>query len=89
MAREERPIPSFVCEDVRFAEHLDALVAQAGLDLLSDWDRLQMHKRCIREAAMRTRDDMLKEEHSALSKDLILTTIARALWHNDLGLAKT
>eukprot|EP00973_Karenia_brevis_P055039 7652192-Karenia_brevis.AAC.1 len=64
MDRDERPIPAFVCEDVRFAEHLDALVAKAGLDQLPDWDRLQMHKWCIREAAMRTRDDMRKEENT-------------------------
>eukprot|EP00973_Karenia_brevis_P032476 4478559-Karenia_brevis.AAC.1 len=50
--------------DVRFSEHLDALVAGAGLDQLSDWERLQVRKSCIREAAMRTRDDMLKEENN-------------------------
>jgi hypothetical protein len=50
--------------------------------------QLSVYKKCIREAAKRVRGDCLfLDPQGALSTKLVLSSVSRALWFNDLPLA--
>ena len=86
---ETMPIKRECFEHPRFKERLKATRSQVDLDALSTWERWATHKALLRDAALHARDWMLTmEEHSDFSIQGTISSIARAIWANNVKLAK-
>ena len=68
--------------------HMNLLVDSVCILDLEVSQQLVIYKKCIREAAKRVRADCLfLDPQGAFSNKLILSSVSRALWYNDLSLA--
>ena len=86
---QPRPIPRQVCRDPAFASRIESLAA--GIDLLAQPPRLQLrlYNKIILEAGRRIRErQFVLNPDSASSLRLLVSSISRAIWRNDLKSAK-
>lgn len=82
-------IPRWVCRHPEFGMHVQKIAED--IDLLSQpvAKRLPLLKKCIREAARCIRDRVIRSEDSSTDKcRLIADSMSRAVWFNDVCLAK-
>jgi endonuclease/exonuclease/phosphatase family metal-dependent hydrolase len=89
LPKAAQPISKEVFKHPKFLETVTELVNKAGLNDMVAVKRWETHKKLIREAARRVRNYMLVvDEESAFSKAQVFSSIARAVWNNDVKLAK-
>ena len=84
---QSRPIPRKVCRDPAFAVHINSLAA--GIDLLSQpiQDQLYLYNKIIQQAARRVRDGLFSSQPASTSSvRLVLSSMSRAIWRNDVRL---
>ena len=80
-----RPVPLAVCADSRFALHFQAACPPAHrLKELPAAEHLGQVKVVLRQAGLKTRNDMVDGSSSSpAGRALLLTTIARVVWHGN------
>ena len=84
------PIKAEVFKHKMFKYELQKLYDYINLDALATWERWETHKVVPRHAAIKTRDHMLiNEENSNFTIQGTISSLARAIWHNDSKLANT
>ena len=84
----ELPIPRWICKHPNFKYHFNLLIDSVCILDLEVSQQLYIYKKCIREAAKRVRGDCLfLDPQGAFSNKLVLSSVSRALWFNDLALA--
>ena len=85
----ESPIPRWVSKHPNFKVHLKSLMDYIAILTLAVFEQLLSYKSCMREAARRVRNEslFLNPDGSAEMK-IVLASISRALWFNDLPLAR-
>ena len=85
----ESPFPRWVTKHPNFKVHLKSLTDYIGILTLDVSEQLLSYKSCMREAARRVRNEsrFLNPDGSAEGK-IALSSISRALWFNDLPLAR-
>eukprot|EP00959_Pyramimonas_sp_CCMP1952_P414427 8683366-Pyramimonas_sp.AAC.1 len=89
MDSESQPIPRHIFRPPEYARQCQLLVQHVSWHAPHPYQRRQEHKRLMREAARRVRDSFVK--HGALDNDsklLILRSVARAVWRDDIILAE-
>ena len=83
------PVPRWICKHPNFKMHLESLTSSISIFNLEVGHQLMMYKKCIRAAAKRVRNECLFLDSSgAESTKLVLSSVSRALWFNNLSLAK-
>ena len=80
-----RPVPLAVCKDPRFALHFQAACPPAPLlKELPAAEHLKQVKVALRKASINTRNDMVDgSDSSPAGRALLLTTLARVVWHGN------
>jgi len=86
---KEHSLPEFICKHPFFGHKLEQFTEYIKLEQQPDVCQLPVLKMCIKEAARKTRDEMLFNnlEDPAVWK-MIISTIVRVLWSNDVRLAR-
>ena len=80
--------PSLGCKHPTFKYHLDSLIDSAMVLDLEVSQQLIIYKKCLKEAAKRVRGECLfLDSQGAISAKLVLSSVSRALWFNNLTLA--
>lgn len=100
---DQRPVPPEIAQAPELREHLSALLKAARLeDIFGErpMERLEVHKRLLKEAARLTRDDLLSDgafaehvrgheaEREEIRRELRLKAMARAWWAGDAHLSR-
>jgi len=81
-------VPKFICKHPEFKIQLDALVEECKLFTLPNHKQLPVYKTCIKEAARKVRQLIhLQDDNSVQSRRLLLASISRAIWFNNVALA--
>ena len=90
-AKSQGPsVPRFICNHPKFAESLVSICQDVDVLSLPDHQCLPVYKSCIFEAARRTRDFLLFDDSESMEQlRTILASMSRAIWFNNLKLAKT
>ena len=82
------PIPRWVCKHPNYKYHVDSLCASVSILNLEVLQQLVVYKKCLKEAAKRVRGECLfLDSNGANSAKLVLSSVSRALWFNNLSLA--
>ena len=82
-------IPKHICKTPAFVEGVESLVADCGLFEQPKHKRLELYKICMKESARRVKLDLIhKSEDELKTRRLVLASISRAIWFNNIGLAK-
>ena len=85
----ESPIPRWVTKHPNFKAHLKSLTEHTGILTLDVAEQLVGYKFCIKEAARRVRNEALfTNPDGSGERKIVLSSISRALWFNNLPLAK-
>jgi hypothetical protein len=85
---ETLPIKAEVFKHPEFQRQLQILYDYVPLENLPTWERWETNKTILRQAALRTRDFMLlNDRNSTFSEQMTLSTLTRAIWHNNVPLA--
>ena len=85
----ESPIPRWVTKHPNFKVHLKSLTDFIGILALNVSEQLLTYKSCMREAARRVRNEALYlNPGGSAEREIALSSISRALWFNDLPLAR-
>ena len=86
----QAPIPAFLCKLDMFKSSLDILTEAIDIHNLPEERQLPALNRCINAAAKEVRNHLIT--HDAYGTEiarLVLSSIAKAVWKDDLKLAKT
>jgi hypothetical protein len=82
-------LPVHICKSPFFKIHLDALIHACDVNSLPEHVQLHSLKVCIREAGRRVREQQDYGEDGTLrSSRAALSSISRAIWFNNYGLAR-
>jgi len=85
----QHPIPVHICRKPRFKTHLNSLINDVGVFDLPQERQLPCYKVCIREAAKRIKFELAYQDQESLpSMRLTLSSISRAIWFGNAGLAR-
>ena len=83
------PIPAWITKHLNFKMHLSSLIKYVDIFSLKVADQLDTYNSCIKEAALRVRNEALFcNPDGTEEKKLVLSSVSRALWFNNLGLAR-
>ncbi len=84
-----RPITASACKTPLFLRSLESLLLTWNVPQMHPFSRWRWHKYCIREAARCSRNDALTAfPDSPQSRALTYASMGRAVWRNDVILAK-
>ena len=84
-----QPIPRHICKSENFKLELQSLVEDMHFEDLAPEKKLICYKSCIREAARRVRDRLFLEDPASDNAiRMTLSSISRAIWFNDVKLAR-
>ena len=85
----DSPVPKWVSKHPNYKVHLKSLTNCIDILALDVSEQLLVYKSCLREAARRVRNEalFLNPDGSAEKKN-VLSSISRALWFNNLPLAR-
>ena len=82
-------LPKFICTDPRFKEHLNSLVDYVDIFNLPLHRQLPTLNSCIQEAGKIVRQRILFDDTpTPAANRLILASVSRAIWFNNVSLAK-
>ena len=88
-AASDPPIPAWITKHLSFKIHVSSLAESVDIFSLKPADQLNTYNACIKEAARRVRNEALfTNPDGTEEKRLVLSSISRALWFNNLGLAR-
>ena len=83
------PIPSWITKHLNFKVHVSSLVECVDIFSLQPSDQLKAYNSCLKEAARRVRNEsFFANPDGSEEKKLVLSSVSRALWFNNLGLAR-
>ena len=90
LPKPQRPIPSFIAKSHEFKAAHDQLCTDARLDSMPIIPRWELHKQIIRQAGEEARNSILvSKAHDPRSRNLLFSSIARAVARQDVALART
>ena len=85
----EPPIPAWITKHINFKFHVSSLGEYVDIFTLKPAEQLNTSNSCIKEAARRVRNEALyTNPDGSEEKKLVLSSVSRALWLNNLGLAR-
>ena len=88
-AASDPPIPAWITKHFNFKSHVSSLVESVDIFSLKPAEQLNTYNSCIKEAARRVRNEALfSNPDGTEEKKLVLSSVSRALWFNNLGLAR-
>ena len=83
------PIARWICKHPNFQMHLSSLTTDIDILGLGVDRQLIVYKKCLKEAARRVRNECLYlNPDGGEATKLVLASVSRALWFNNLSLAK-
>ena len=85
----DSPIPKWVAKHPNYKVHLKSLTEYIGIRALDVSEQLLTYKDCMKEAARRVRNETLYlNPDGSAERKIVLSSISRALWFNNLPLAR-
>ena len=81
-------IPKFVCKHPNFKMHVDKCSEYIDVLSFSDHEQLAILKKCFKVASLKVLQDIRDNEDSVESQRLVFASMSRALWFNNVVLAK-